>query len=259
MIKEYLKNLIKKLIPQSISYSGPYKDWKSLNDISSYDKSNLQKYLFNQAKKVWENEEVYERDGHIFEKIHRSWNVSISILEISNALEQYKIKVCDFGGGFGTSYIENKFLIEKFNIEFDWNIIELKELVKNAKLIVPENSIKFFDYIDHDLYESDILLFGSSMQYLENPYGILDECINKIKPKYIIFDRTGFSNKKYDEIFLQKVNLGYKATYPAWILSESIFLEYFKKMRYERIDSWKSNQIPKSKQTFMGYLFRASS
>ena len=68
MIKEYLKNLIKKLIPQSISYSGPYKDWKSLNDISSYDKSNLQKYLFNQAKKVWENDEVYERDGYIFEK-----------------------------------------------------------------------------------------------------------------------------------------------------------------------------------------------
>ena len=96
------------------------------------------------------------------------------------------------------------------------------------------------------------------MQYLENPYEILDECINKIKPKYIIFDRTGFSNKKHDEIFLQNVNLGYKATYPAWILSESIFLEYFKKMRYERIDSWESNQIPKSMQTFMGFVFRAS-
>ena len=258
MIMKFLKSLIKNIIPSTISYSGPFKNWKSLNNSNSYDKSNLQEYLFKQAKQVWENKEVYERDGHIFKTIHRSWHVSLSILEISKSLNKSNIKVCDFGGGYGTSYIENKFLINKFSIEFDWNIIELKELVQNAKQIVPENKIKFFDDIDKHLYEADILLFGSSLQYLENPYSTLDKCINKIKPKYIIFDRTGFSSNKNDEIFLQNVNLRYKASYPAWIFSENKFLEHLNKMEYIKIDSWRSNQIPKSKQTFMGYLFKAS-
>ena len=111
MIMKFLKSLIKNIIPSTISYSGPFKNWKSLNNSNSYDKSNLQEYLFKQAKQVWENKEVYERDGHIFKTIHRSWHVSLSILEISKSLNKSNIKVCDFGGGYGTSYIENKFLI----------------------------------------------------------------------------------------------------------------------------------------------------
>jgi putative methyltransferase (TIGR04325 family) len=256
-VKYFLKQLLMKIVPRSISFHGPYPSWKELIEKHSYHSPLLQNKLFEQAKRVWSGEAAYERDGFIFDEIQRSWPVSLTISKIINDKNKKSLSVLDFGGAYGSSYIENMFL-ESFysDFKFNWNIVELPNIVKLGTEFFTSKHLNFYSDINEVEQNIDLVLFGSSIQYLEFPYEILSNVIKTHDPTYIIFDRTGVSSSPKDQIYLQKVKLDYKASYPAWILSEEKFLNFFKYNEYEKILDWNSIQIPDSFQKFKGFAFK---
>ncbi len=252
----FFRLLAFKLLPRSIVFKGPYENWKALEENNSYDSSSLNDRLFSQAQKVWDGSANYERDGYIFDEIQRSWQVSFSFSIINQHHKADSLNVLDFGGAYGSSYIENAFLEDLLNLKLMWNIVELPNVSKLGSAFFQTNSFKFYDDINKIDSRIDVVLFGSSIQYIQDPYDVLASILKKFSPKYLIFDRTGFSIKSNDEIFLQKVNMEYKASYPAWILSHSKLVNFFKDNNYEMLFDWDSIQIPHSNQKYKGLLLK---
>ena len=255
-LKLFFKLLAFKLLPRSIIFKGPYENWNSLEENNSYDSSKLNDRLFSQAQKVWDGKAKYERDGFIFNEIQRSWQVSFSFSIINNHNKADYLNVLDFGGAYGSSYIENAFLEDLLNLKLMWNIVELPSISKLGSENFQTKSFKFYDDINKIDSHINVVLFGSSIQYIQDPYHLLTNILKKFSPGYLIFDRTGFSSKSNDEIFLQKVNMEYKASYPAWILSHAKFLNFFKDNNYEVLFDWDSIQIPHSNQKYKGLLLK---
>ena len=62
------------------------------------------------------------------------------------------------------------------------------------------------------------------MQYLERYQKLLKDMLN-LKPDYIVVLKTPFSEKMFDEIYIQKPGKNiYKSTYPSWIFGYKSFL-----------------------------------
>lgn len=115
-------------------------------------------------------------------------------------LNHYKTfpKILDLGGGFGDGflYLRNIFKDE----DITYSIIEQKEVVELSKKIEfkckSNHKINFTHSIDLALEKNsyDLLFSSGTLQYLENPYVILDK-INYTDIKMIGLTRNSFSKK----------------------------------------------------------------
>jgi putative methyltransferase (TIGR04325 family) len=77
------------------------------------------------------------------------------------------------------------------------------------------------------------------LQYLENPYQLLEE-IQQLNKPYIILDRTTVNFESQDIITKQHVpNYIYEGNYPCWFLSEQKLLQSFAP-HYKLIHSFQS-------------------
>jgi putative methyltransferase (TIGR04325 family) len=100
----------------------------------------------------------------------------------------------------------------------------------------------------------DVIILSSVLQYLENPYELILQII-KNKIPWIFIDRTPFSMKEHDQIAKQVVNPKiYSASYPAWIFSESKFLNCIRN-DYDIISEIVNSDID-GRAYFKGYVLR---
>jgi putative methyltransferase (TIGR04325 family) len=157
----------------------------------SYENRKLCKVVISKHEKFREKFQLSEITDN-----HKKVMEVISMINKSNA------KVVDFGGGGGTLY----FVAEKFFPEasFDWNVVETKQMVKQARKFI-KNGPNFHSDILKLLKKNDfdLLIVSSSLQYLPNPLGFLDEIMDK-KIDYIFFTRTPLTNLSRSYSFLQE-------------------------------------------------------
>jgi putative methyltransferase (TIGR04325 family) len=108
--------------------------------------------------------------------------------------------------------------------------------------------------------QPNVILFSSVIQYLKNPYKVLKQIL-QFGPKYVIFDRTAFIDKGNDRITIQKVSPEiYRASYPAWFLNRSKFLN-FMEGKYELIAEFQSEnglkvRLGSRRGEFKGFIFK---
>lgn len=144
------------------------------------------------------------------------------------------MKVLDFGGAMGSTYFRYRNLLKNCNPQ--WSIIEQHHYVDYGKANIPE--INFYHHITEYKNDADVLLLSSVLAYLENPYGILEECLDRKIP-YVIVDETAFAPDDQDHIKLQNIPASiYKAVYPMHLFSKSNFLEFMSKHGYEVVWEW---------------------
>ena len=205
----------------------------------------------------------YERDSITYDTIQYSWPVLSFLLYIIN--NENRLNVIDYGGSLGTSYFQNlKFLNQVDN--FRWNIIEQEAFVKIGKEYFSNENLFFYPSIDECLQSTtpSILLFSSSLQYLERPFHILDKIIEKSKVRYMIFDLIGILNNGYqDRLTVQKVSPKiYDASYPCWFFNEQKIHPISLNYGYEVEESFhcgmkKTIQIDYEDQAgYKGYFFK---
>jgi putative methyltransferase (TIGR04325 family) len=239
-----LIKIIKTLIPpifyilfrkpkhSGITYSGDFDNWDEAQSFSTgYDSPVILSKVKEATLMVKSGKAEYERDSVLFDKIEYSLPI-ISGLLLAASKNNGNLRVLDFGGSLGSSYFQNrKFLKELSSVK--WGVVEQTHYVECGKDFIQDDFLFFYDTIDECLadFEPNIIILGSVLQYVSEPYALLSK-INKINLSILIIDKTPFSNLENDKICLQNVpNSIYKANYPIRIFSEIKILEKIKEWK----------------------------
>jgi putative methyltransferase (TIGR04325 family) len=209
----------------SLTWRGNYKDWaEALKDSHGYDQVNILNSVKNAILQVKAGTAVYERDGVVFDRIHYSWPLITFLLKI--ALEnQGALNVVDYGGSLGSSYFQNKELLN-LGSRLHWNVIEQRHFVECGKSCVEDESLKFYYDIESCPADQkkDVLLLSGVLSYLENPYDTIDY-LNSLHFNYVIIDRNAFV--KSDEDLLKNQVVAEDVSYPTWFFNRVKLLQSF--------------------------------
>ena len=273
-----IKRIIKKVIPpifldvvnkfkaksaqeDLVLWTGPYPTWEEVALLTGgYNQSEILESCRRSLLKVKNGDAVYERDSVLFDEIQYSWPVLASLLRVASENEG-KLRVLDFGGSLGSSYFQNKGFLQATDIT--WCIVEQEHFVGCGRENFENSELKFYDSIDHCLDENsiDVLLLSSVIQYLDDPFQFLHGIL-KHRFKYILFDRTCFTDLSESKIMLQKVpKVIYEASYPCWFISEPKFLDLMKDTysliaEFESVCDGPSQVINEMKATWKGFLYQ---
>jgi putative methyltransferase (TIGR04325 family) len=252
---------------KSISgWHGNYNNWQNAQkECSGYNNEIIFKSVLNSALKVKSGEFKYERDSIIYDEIQYSWPLLSFLLYIINI--EKKLIIIDYGGSFGTSYYQNKKYLDSSEM-LSWNIIEQKNFVKKGQELFSNKELNFYFTIDQCCKTKDpnTALFSSSLQYLAEPYSVLDEVLSLPHIKYIIIDLIGVLNhSENDRITVQKVSPEiYDASYPCRFFNENNLIGFFKKKGYSLVESFncdlkKDIHIDRTERArYKGYFFRVA-
>ena len=248
---------------EKIEFTGNYQNWgDALANSDGYDNEVILNQTRKASLKVKQGEALYERDSYLFYDKIEYPHYLIAALYKNSIIHNGKLNVLDFGGSFGSSYN----LIKKYindSIPIKWNIVEQKKYVEVGKRDFQTKELSFFENIDECLEKNEInfVLISSVLQYLSNPYLIIDE-LCKINASHQLLDRTAFIKATTERITVQNVPSSiYKASYPARFFVEKDLKEVFAKNYYIPIDQFKSldeNSPPCGKGYCIGILFEKS-
>jgi len=216
-------------------FSGHFYSWsESIKNIKDgYESQVTFQNVVSASLDVKSGKALYERDGVCFYEEEFRWPVISSILNAKNLSRSTSFNVLDFGGSLGSFYNQHiKFLSQIDNLK--WNIIEQKKLVEIGKDKFQNSILRFYESISEYKInnKSNLILLSSSIQYLEDPFKILEELI-QLNPQFFIIDRTPFTKKNYDFVMhqnLPKIMGG--QVYPAWFFSQKKFFQFFEKNNY---------------------------
>tara|TARA_B110000483_G_scaffold238988_1_gene316649 strand:+ start:662 stop:1486 length:825 start_codon:yes stop_codon:yes gene_type:complete len=217
-------------------HSGSYSDW---SEAASNSQSYQNEKIIDQIKSaalVAKTENKYFRDGVVFENFQYSSELNnlISTAYIKNCLPlgiDRQLKILDYGGGMGSQHLQFRQHLNNFGINFNysWEVVEQDIIANFGKKNIATKYLKFSSIKDFDFKKEnyDIVVLGATLQYLENPFEILDKILEK-KPSYIYIDRTPFWKGHTNEICILKCNKFIPGSYPTWIFSLRNFFNYFK-------------------------------
>lgn len=164
------------------------------------------------------------------------------------------MSVLDFGGSLGSVYFQYKHIL-KFFKKVQWNIVEQKKIVKYGKKFFEDGILKFFyDLNEYEIYfdTTNLILLSGVIQYLEHPYKLLSNLMNK-KVKYIVIDRIPLTNKD-DKITIQH-NYFEKSSYPVWLLNQKKLINFLN-YKYELLNESNSFEGTYKECNFKFLLFR---
>ena len=243
-----MKNIVKGLVPpilltflrklrrnKAIRIEGSYSSWNEATKNSfGYDSQIILDKVLDSTLKVQRGEAVYERDSTIFDQIQYSWPVTAGLM-LSAASNKGELSVLDFGGSLGSSYFQNQKFLEKLP-SVKWSVVEQTNFVEKGKEFIQNEKIKFYNTIDECMIaeKPNVALFSSVLQYLEDPYEVL-ESIMKLNFEYVILDRTPFLNENNDDQIKIQVTPEsiYQANYPIRFFNKSNFTKIFKTHGYK--------------------------
>lgn len=237
-----MKILIKKFVPpilidaknyfsqrkDVIEFKGEFTNWKeALNKATGYDDNSILEKCRAALLKVKNGEAVYERDSVLFDKIEFSWGLLAGLEKAAIENNNY-LCVLDFGGSLGSSYFQNRSFLKSLS-GVDWCIVEQPHFVDCGKKDFSGDQLHFFYTIEECLqqYKPTVLLLSSVLQYLDEPYKWLER-LTQLKIKYIIIDRTAFTDQPPDLLTVQQVSKAiYEASYPIWVFYREHFISFF--------------------------------
>ena len=251
MIKYYLKLIlpnfiirnINKLFKRDIRFVGNYRNWKDAADHSlGYNNKKIFLKSRESFLKVISKEAKYERDSVLF----YSESINDPLINILNKIQKKKaacLNVLDFGGSFGSTYFQNKKILNNKK-KFQWSIIEQSKIVNFCLKKKLNSNLKFYnsikDYSRNNVV--DLVLVSSVLQYIETPFILLDQLI-ALKADYLLVLKTPV-HEKSDQIKVQRVpDYIYKASYPIRIFNKSRLLNYFKINNYQLIKNNFTNEF----------------
>lgn len=237
-MKQRLKALVRDCLPpillkilknpevSGINYDGDFATWEEAIAASiGYDQPSILAKTREATLMVKYGKAIYERDSVLFDHIEYSLPV-ITGLMLAAAKNHGRLRVLDFGGSLGSSYFQNRRFLNELS-DVRWGIVEQSHYVACGRESIQDKHLRFFNTIEECVAElrPNVVLLGSVLHYLNNPYDILDQ-LSQVRTDFLIIDRTPFSKLESDRIIIQQVPSSiYKASYPLWIFSRLSFDE----------------------------------
>jgi putative methyltransferase (TIGR04325 family) len=214
-------------------FYGEYSRWEdAVRATSGYDSAVILEKVREALLKVKTGDAVYERDSVLFDEVQYSWPLLAALLWIVSQ-KGNRLSLVDFGGSLGSTYYQNRKFLAHLG-EVRWSIVEQRRFVECGKRDFEDDRLKFYEDLDSCIREQspDTILLSSVLQYLEQPYALLEKVLS-LGFEFILIDRTTFLEKGDDRLTVQKVPPEiYEASYPAWFFNREKFLSRFSK-RYE--------------------------
>ncbi|PDT22629.1 methyltransferase, TIGR04325 family [Rhizobium hidalgonense] len=205
-------------------YVGEFPNWEEAKaGLPGYSDPNIAQRVADGTTEVLSGRKVYERDSVTFETRQYAFPIATALLWASAARDA--LNVLDFGGGLGTTYFQNRPFLQAVP-QVNWVIVEQQTFVEQGKHLFQDSQVSFCSDMREALATEipDIVLFSSSLQYVERPYDLL-EAVKASKVPMVVFDRTLFSGRLDDVLTRQYVSADiFSAVIPTWIFSESKFL-----------------------------------
>ena len=215
------------------SYFGgsSYKRFPAWQDAArnstGYNSPGILEKVYQAALMVKAGRAVYERDSVLFNEIQYSWPLLAGLMWVV-AQSVGELNLVDFGGALGSSYFQNRQFLKNLR-RVRWNIVEQKHYVDVGKKDFESDELRFYYDLQSCLLENkpNIVLLSGVLQYLENPYKLLEQ-IKRLPFKFIIIGRTSFCDKGEDIIGVQKVPREiFNASYPCWVFSITKFRDFW--------------------------------
>lgn len=254
LLMNRMKNFLRQFIPPILlrkyyQFEGHYTWKEAVDKTTGYDSDYVFNCVTNAYLKVRNGEAKWFRDLKTFDHIEYSWQVLSALLYVGS--QEQELRVLDFGGSLGSTYLQNKDFLTKFQLS--WNIVEQKHIADWGKKNVL-SGVRFTSDLEDTIkvVKPNIVIVSSVLEYLENP----DELLNKIQGvPYILFDRTKVGRE--DRITIQSPRKYNKAlTLPCRFIGENHLLKSLE--NYETVMEWKCSDIETKEELLgeRGYLFK---
>ena len=240
-MKSTLRSLAKEVLPPAVArlysasrrkfgFTGDYPSWDAAMKASSgyAAESILQKVLVS-ARKVKQGKAAFERDSVAFERPDHNWPLLTHLLWVASCNEA-RLHVADFGGSLGSTYFQYQSYLAGLK-ELTWTVIEQAAFVNAGRNEFLDDRLSFEERFEVAVAKRppNVLLLSSVLPYIEDPYALLAGLL-AFRVPYIIIDRTPFIDLGRDRLTVQKVSSSiYEASYPAWFLHRSKFMETMEK------------------------------
>jgi putative methyltransferase (TIGR04325 family) len=245
----------------SVRYIGPFNSWTAaVNASTGYNDPAITKKAVEALMKILSGEKKCEKDSILFDEYQYSLPLILGVNYIAKSVKN-NVVVLDYGGSFASSFFRNSDILREFDIQ--WIVIEQEEIVEIAKEKL--SNFKELEFIsDSDFRQRkrtidyDILLFGSSLQFLREPEIDIKKLINT-GVKSLIFEQTPFVLSGSRQLTVQKIQEPiYNASYPAWHFDENEFMAWIGnqyEIRYKSHNPHVTNYCNNFTSTLKDFVF----
>jgi putative methyltransferase (TIGR04325 family) len=210
---------------RGLRFEGDFSTWEqAAAQCTGYDSAGILERVLEATLKVKRGEAAFERDSVAFDRHEYAWPVTAGLMWAA-ARGGGRLHVLDFGGALGSSYFQNRRLLDTLP-DVRWSVVEQAHYVAAGRAHVADGRLLFHDKIADAVEGADpnVVLLSSVIQYLKAPFDVIDTLAGTSATSMVI-DRTPFSNSARDALVIQRVPPEiYAASYPMWILSEVAFL-----------------------------------
>jgi len=208
------------------TFNDSFDTWESAVSASTgYGTEEVIASVVEATHRVVTGEAVYERDSITFTSPEYSWQI-LSGLMLAAASE-HSLRVVDFGGSLGSTFFQYRRFLQLLP-QVEWSVVEQEAFIKAAQNHVHEPGLNFYGSFETALEETmpSLIYFGSSLQYLKNPWATLKSATFS-SARYLIIDRIPVTDLDENKITVQIVPPEiYPASYPAWLFSKHELLHY---------------------------------
>ena len=220
----------KPLFRYGVYFSRLYEDWESAsNAATGYDADIILQKVKDATLEVIAGRATFERDSVLFNEAQHSFPMLAGLLRAA-VENKGQLSVLDFGGSLGSSYFQSREFLSVVN-SLNWAVVEQPHFVRCGREFIESEQLKFYFDIDDVLAEvkPNVALLASVLQYLPDPSNVLSTLMRS-SIKYLIIDRTPFSDALNDSITIQHVPpLIYPASYPCRIFSKQALMTHLSK------------------------------
>jgi putative methyltransferase (TIGR04325 family) len=254
-IKETLRQLTPPLIWKVLKrrHWGFYGHYKNFEAAPAKENFYAEEIIFERVKEAFA---VFDRGEAYFERDSRPIRERVYNWPIIGLIQSFgKVKVLDFGGGFGTAYWQNLEFIKDHLTS--WTIVEQGHYVDYLKpKFKGHPQLRFCKTID-EAEKPDVVILSGVIQYIAEPYKLLSQ-IKALDAKYIIFDRTPMVKEGEERVTVQKLNPKiYPVDLKAWFLNERKLVDFFSR-EYSWVCRFNESpiEIEEGQGFYEGYYFR---
>lgn len=239
--------IVKRILKYDFKYGwhGNFKNWEEAQKhTTGYNADTILKRVSDSAMKVKSGQAVYERDAIVYKNIEIAFPLLSTLLWIATQ-NNNRLSVLDYGGSLGTSYRQNLPFLKNLNY-LEWRIVEQKMFAEEGQKRFQDDILSFHFDLEECLKSFNeppqLIMFSSSLPYLEEPYKILSE-VKRSGVPYLFIDRTAFIEGPADRLTVQRVPPAfYDASYPAWFFSKEKMYKFLLE-DYDELFDFKSGQV----------------
>lgn len=235
MLRQKVKGIFRRKNQPMVSFEGRFPDFETACGVcgKGYGSDSIFEKVTKAALIVKEGRAAYERDGSIFYETEYYLQLLSVLYEVF--MEFGECNVIDFGGSLGSTFFQNKDKLIQFIPKIQWNVVEQGHFVDWGKSHLENDKLKFH-YLMSEVDRCNLVLFGSSLQYLEDYHVYLKQIADR-NVKYLVIDRLPVSNETWVSVEYVHEPI-YEACYPLHIICEDELIQEINLLGYELSTTW---------------------